>query len=243
MIGLPSVLPLLAIWLAIACRCVVAVRDLCHDQVLADRQPEFSSSSRRFLPLRVSPHDQGETVEFTTDDGLAASAAATCGRGRYEQAGVIVYCHEYLSDRWSYHPYLDHLRDLGFDIFTFDFRNHGESESEPGYEPMQWTSDREVRDLRAALGVSAVAARSRSGGFRPLRREPRRNDGPDRGRVESRRLGRRDRRSVSDPGNDGPLHHALVRDLRPQSDRPKPSADVDLRRRGRGPAGGTRSVA
>ena len=64
---------------------------------------------------------------------------------------MIVYCHEYLSDRWSFHPYLDHLRDLGFDIFTFDFRNHGESESEPGYAPMQWTSDREVRDLRAAL--------------------------------------------------------------------------------------------
>ncbi len=48
---------------------------------------------------------------------------------------MIVYCHEYLSDRWSYHPYVDHLRDLGFDLFTFDFRNHGESENEPGYGP------------------------------------------------------------------------------------------------------------
>ena len=89
----------------------------------------------------------------------------------------MVYCHEYLSDRWSYHPYVDHLRDLGFDVFTFDFRNHGESEREPGYEPMQWTTDREVRDLRAALEHTAVAARSRSGGLRPLRREPGRNDG------------------------------------------------------------------
>ena len=38
---------------------------------------------------------------------------------------MLVFCHEYLSDRWSYQPYLDHLRDLGFDLFTFDFRNHG----------------------------------------------------------------------------------------------------------------------
>ena len=98
---------------------------------------------------------------------------------------MIVYCHEYLSDRWSYYPYVNHLRDLGFDVFTFDFRNHGESESEPGYEPMQWTSDREVRDLRAALGDAAVAARPRSGGIRPLRGEPRRNDGPDCGRVRA----------------------------------------------------------
>ncbi len=45
----------------------------------------------------------------------------------------MVYCHEFLSDRWSYRPYIDHLRDLGFDVFTFDFRNHGESQAEPGY--------------------------------------------------------------------------------------------------------------
>ena len=63
----------------------------------------------------------------------------------------MVYCHEFLSNRWSYRPYIDHLRDLGFDVFTFDFRNHGESPAEPGYEPMHWASDREVRDLRAAL--------------------------------------------------------------------------------------------
>ena len=64
---------------------------------------------------------------------------------------MIVYCHEYLSDRWSFHPYVDHLRDLGYDLFTFDFRNHGASDLEAGYAPMQWTSDREVSDLRAAL--------------------------------------------------------------------------------------------
>jgi pimeloyl-ACP methyl ester carboxylesterase len=63
----------------------------------------------------------------------------------------LVYCHEFLSDRWSYRPYIDHLRDLGFDVFTFDFRNHGESDPESGYEPMHWASDREVSDLRAAL--------------------------------------------------------------------------------------------
>ena len=64
---------------------------------------------------------------------------------------MIVYCHEFLSDRWSFQPYLDHLRDLGYDLFTFDFRNHGESPAEPDYAPMHWTTDHEVRDLRAAL--------------------------------------------------------------------------------------------
>jgi alpha-beta hydrolase superfamily lysophospholipase len=103
-----------------------------------------------FLPLRVEPVERGEPVAFATSDGLAL--AGTYFRARTPgRAGVMVYCHEFLSDRWSYRPYVDHLRDLGFDIFTFDFRNHGESQAEPGYEPMHWASDREVQDLRAAL--------------------------------------------------------------------------------------------
>jgi uncharacterized protein len=105
-----------------------------------------------FMPLRVREGDGGEPVEFTTDDGLKLCGSYLPARTP-EQSGVIVYCHEYLSDRWSYHPYLDQVRDRGFDVFAFDFRNHGESDSEPAYEPMQWTSDREVRDLRAALKI------------------------------------------------------------------------------------------
>jgi pimeloyl-ACP methyl ester carboxylesterase len=103
-----------------------------------------------FLPLRVEPAERGEAVEFTAEDGLALAGSYLRARTA-ARAGVIIYCHEFLSDRWSYRPYVDPLRDLGFDVFTFDFRNHGESRTEPGYEPMHWASDREVRDLGAAL--------------------------------------------------------------------------------------------
>jgi pimeloyl-ACP methyl ester carboxylesterase len=103
-----------------------------------------------FLPLRLTAAESGETIDITVSDGLRLRGSFFRSRAR-EQAGMIVYCHEYLSDRWSYHPYVDRLRDLGFDVFAFDFRNHGASEHEPGYTPMQWTTDREVRDLRAVL--------------------------------------------------------------------------------------------
>jgi pimeloyl-ACP methyl ester carboxylesterase len=102
------------------------------------------------MPLKVSPVEQGETVEFMTEDGFALRGSYLRTRAD-AQAGVIVYCHEFLSDRWSYYPYIDHLRDLGYDLFSFDFRNHGESDVDPTYAPMQWTTDHEVRDLRAAL--------------------------------------------------------------------------------------------
>jgi pimeloyl-ACP methyl ester carboxylesterase len=103
-----------------------------------------------FMPLRVPPVEASENVEFTTKDGLRLSGSYLRARTE-QQAGLIVYCHEYHGDRWSVHPYVDHLRDFGFDLFAFDFRNHGASDHEEGYDPMQWTSDREVRDLRAAL--------------------------------------------------------------------------------------------
>jgi pimeloyl-ACP methyl ester carboxylesterase len=103
-----------------------------------------------FLPLRVTPDDLGESVKFTTEDGLEL-----CGsylrRRNPARVGLLVFCHEYLSDRWSCFPYLDHVRDIGYDVFTFDFRNHGSSSSNHDYTPLQWATDYEVRDLKAAL--------------------------------------------------------------------------------------------
>jgi pimeloyl-ACP methyl ester carboxylesterase len=103
-----------------------------------------------FLPLLVDPAFRGEEVRFPTGDGLELTGtyfpARTAGR-----IGVLVFCHEFLSDRWSCQPYADRLRDVGFDLFSFDFRNHGASAHDRDYQPLQWVTDRDVRDLRAAL--------------------------------------------------------------------------------------------
>jgi pimeloyl-ACP methyl ester carboxylesterase len=103
-----------------------------------------------FFPLRVPPLRDAEDVRFSTADGLtlAASYFKTTAEKRL---GVIVFCHEYLGDRWSALAYLGHLRAVGFDLFSFDFRNHGQSDSQPGYEPLQWLTAGELMDLRAAL--------------------------------------------------------------------------------------------
>ncbi len=102
------------------------------------------------LPLRLPPDDSGEAVSFQAIDGLTLAGSYFKARTP-SRAGVLVYSHEFLSDRWSFAPYLDGLRDLGFDVFSFDYRNHGESLSEPSYQPIQYATDREVGDLRGAL--------------------------------------------------------------------------------------------
>ena len=103
-----------------------------------------------FLPLRISPTTDGEELRFPTRDGLSIAATyfkTTAAR----RLGVIVFSHEYLGDRWSALAYASHLRDLGFDLFSFDYRNHGQSDVEPTYKPLQWVTNHELLDLRAAL--------------------------------------------------------------------------------------------
>jgi len=97
------------------------------------------------------PHDAtAESVRFQAPDGVGLQGSWLPATGG-ERRGVIVFCHEYLANRWSCRPYCEALRANGYDVFTFDFRNHGESDSLSSYTPMHWASNHEVRDLRAAL--------------------------------------------------------------------------------------------
>ncbi len=103
-----------------------------------------------FQPTITEPDPGGEDVWFPTEDGLRL-------RGTYYPAqadtrlGIVVFCHEFLSDRHSVYEYAGYLREAGFDLFAFDFRNHGDSAVEPGLKPIHWVSDRELIDVRGAL--------------------------------------------------------------------------------------------
>ncbi|GAC1465305.1 MAG: hypothetical protein NVSMB9_04760 [Isosphaeraceae bacterium] len=103
-----------------------------------------------FLPLRVAPEPGGDDVEFLSKDGLKLQGTYFRTQSR-SRVGVLVFCHEYLSDRWSFKPYTNALRSIGYDLFTFDFRNHGASACDPHYRPLQWVTKHELGDLQAAL--------------------------------------------------------------------------------------------
>lgn len=103
-----------------------------------------------FKPPQAPPLEGGEEVRFPTADGLTLAGTYLHARTP-SRSGVIVFCPEFLGDRGSASLYAEYLLDLGFDLFSFDFRNHGDSESETTYKPLQWVSNRETRDLKAAL--------------------------------------------------------------------------------------------
>jgi pimeloyl-ACP methyl ester carboxylesterase len=103
-----------------------------------------------FIIPRGQPVEDGEPVRIPTEGGLTLS-------GLYLRAltpkrrGVILFGLEFGSNRWSAGPYCAFLRQAGFDVFTFEPRCQGESDAQPGYEPLQWVTSFEVRDFQAAL--------------------------------------------------------------------------------------------
>jgi pimeloyl-ACP methyl ester carboxylesterase len=111
-------------------------------------------------PLARNPLDfervTGRPVTFTAYDGLRLSGMILRASPNVPRRGMIIFAHEFCSDMYSCARYCCPLQRAGYDVFTFDFRGHGQSDNDQHYSPRQWVSDREVADMRGAVAyVSA----------------------------------------------------------------------------------------
>jgi pimeloyl-ACP methyl ester carboxylesterase len=97
------------------------------------------------------PRLDGEEVTFRGVDGHRLEGVIRTHRSDEPALGMVVFAHEYGSDRSSCLRYCRALLDAGYDVFAFDFRNHGTSPPETGYRPRQWPSDRERADMLGAI--------------------------------------------------------------------------------------------
>lgn len=101
-----------------------------------------------FIIPRGQPVEGAEQVTLTVD-GLRLKG--TYLKTPKPRKGVILFGLEFGSNRWASVPYCEQLLADGYDIFTFESRNQGDSDRQPRYDPLQWVTDYEVRDMRAAL--------------------------------------------------------------------------------------------
>lgn len=118
-----------------------------------------------FIVPRGQPIADAEEVHFRTDDGVEL-----CGcywKATAPRRGVVLFGLEFGSNRWSCRAYCEHLIAAGFDVFSFESRCQGNSDPQPGYEPLQWVTEYEVRDTEAALAYlkSRSDADARGVGF------------------------------------------------------------------------------
>jgi uncharacterized protein len=103
-----------------------------------------------FVIPRGEPDPRAEDVTVPAADGLALRGCylrATAPRRR----GVILFGLEFGSNRWACKQYCQALLEAGYDVFAFEPRNQGDSARDPNYEPLQWVTDRDVADMRAAV--------------------------------------------------------------------------------------------
>ena len=112
--------------------------------IFVDTHPPLSMGPVDFQPL------QGEKVRFRSFDGTSLRGMMLKAANRPACKGTIVFCHEFGSDMYSCARYARPLIEASFDVFTFDFRGHGESSSGGRYRPLQWPSDKELEDVLGA---------------------------------------------------------------------------------------------
>lgn len=96
-----------------------------------------------------------EDLSFRATDGHPLAGCLMRGaqgaKARWQERGVVIFAHEFASDRSIAQRYCRFLLEAGFDVFALDFRAHGSSPSQDGYRPRQWPTDRETADLRGAI--------------------------------------------------------------------------------------------
>jgi len=109
-------------------------------------------------PLARSPLDfdrlLGEPVAFPAYDGLPLQGMLIRAHPLTPRRGLIVFAHEFCADMHSCARYCRPLQQAGYDILTFDFRGHGQSECPPDYTPRQWVTDRDLDDMRGAAAFA-----------------------------------------------------------------------------------------
>ena len=102
-----------------------------------------------FVVPRGYPVEGAEDVRFPTGGGRTLAGCYI--RAKSPRRGVILFGPEFGSNRWSCLPYCESLLENGYDVFAFEARGQGESDPEPGYEPLQWVTEYEVEDTLSAL--------------------------------------------------------------------------------------------
>ncbi len=121
--------------------------------IFSDTPPPLSMGPADYKPL------YGEEVRLRSFDGVSLRGMWLRHAKTTRYKGTIVFCHEFGSDMYSCVRYSRPLLDVGFDVFTFDFRAHGGSSNRGDMKPLQWPSDKEMEDVLGACAyVESVLA-------------------------------------------------------------------------------------
>lgn len=104
----------------------------------------------------VTTDPPDEEVRFRTPSGRRLAGSLWRHRGSGPRRQTILFLPEYGAKRNVFDFYIGFLRNEGYDVFSIDFCNFGESDTIPGYTSLQWVSTHEVEDALAAVDYLAA---------------------------------------------------------------------------------------
>ena len=104
-------------------------------------------------PLFVIPRGKApvnaDEVSIPTAGGLQLKGCYLNGRG--PRRGVVLFGLEFGSNRWACLQYCATLLERGYDVFSYEPRSQGTSDVDPDYSPLQWVTEHDIADMRAAV--------------------------------------------------------------------------------------------
>ncbi|MGF1578115.1 MAG: alpha/beta hydrolase [Gemmataceae bacterium] len=112
--------------------------------------PRIFEEKPLFIIPRGQPIEDAEEVRFQSHDGLELVGCYFPSFTELRK-GVILFGLEFGSNRWACVPYCEFLREAGFDVFTFEPRCQGDSETDETYEPLQWVTSWDIQDMQSAV--------------------------------------------------------------------------------------------
>lgn len=116
-------------------------------------KPKIREIFENVPPFNVQPepeHPAAQLISFQTADGITLRGSIL-NADIPEPEGLVLFMPELRGNHWMASRYTAALIDEGYVILSFDFRNQGESESQPGYAPIHWLTEFEMKDVEAAF--------------------------------------------------------------------------------------------
>jgi uncharacterized protein len=137
-------------WIIATCLIAIAIMMIVIQLAISRAVMRMLENSPPLNAGEFGSDSRATELSFQTEDGLTLQACHFRQLDRPSR-GLILFCHELGGNRWSAMSYCEGLFAAGFEVLSFDFRNHGTSESKPGYEPLHWLTEFDVLDVRAAV--------------------------------------------------------------------------------------------
>lgn len=137
------------LWIAAGIIVTGVVADFVYRQYASRRIKGIIENVPTFAAIPTSPVPDHEVFSIQTADGIQLQACLHLPSDTVR--GVVIFCPELNGNHWTALHYASALVDSGFALLSFDFRNQGSSDHQPGYTPIHWVTEFELTDLDAVI--------------------------------------------------------------------------------------------